>query len=144
LATTSRRCGLVLFPAKTLRHLYIGCWRFVPATPLEPNSREADDWYPLSAHVADLCNRTPLIWATTPMPSQCRDRVCLSPARIGSYVASATAFSVRLVSGSVPLANSAVNRVSTCLGTWQILRQTKLRLHDLLRERIRLRVMGRR
>jgi hypothetical protein len=28
-----------------------------PSDPLEPNSREADDWKALSAHVADLCNR---------------------------------------------------------------------------------------
>ena len=28
-----------------------------PPNPLEPNTREADDWNALSAHVADLCNR---------------------------------------------------------------------------------------
>jgi hypothetical protein len=28
-----------------------------PSAPLSPNTREADDWNALSAHVVDLCNR---------------------------------------------------------------------------------------
>lgn len=42
-------------PPKDIAPFVRGVLGFQPPDPLEPNTREADDWNALSAHIADLC-----------------------------------------------------------------------------------------